>query len=73
MARFNPVEFISEVRQEVSKVTWPKMREVWITTVLVGIMVVVASIFFLIADWVIGSAVNWILRGGPAWLLGYGL
>lgn len=70
MARFNPVEFIGEVRQEVSKVTWPKPREVWITTVLVGIMVALASIFFMIADFIIGGTVNWVLSGGPARLFG---
>ena len=70
MARFNPIEFIGEVRQEVAKVTWPKPREVWITTLLVGIMVTLASIFFLIADFIIGGAVNFVLGGGIAKLLG---
>jgi preprotein translocase subunit SecE len=64
MARFNPVEFIGEVRQEVSKVTWPKPREVWITTVLVGIMVAVAAVFFLVVDFFVGSAINLILGLG---------
>ncbi len=70
MARFNPIEFIGEVRQEVAKVIWPKPREVWITTVLVGIMVTLAAIFFLIADIIIGGTVNYILGGGIARLLG---
>jgi preprotein translocase subunit SecE len=71
MARFNlaglvskPVEFVGEVRQEVSKVTWPKSREVWITTVLVGVMVAVASIFFLLADFVIGGGIKMLLSLG---------
>ena len=50
MAKYNPVEFIQEVRQEVSKVTWPTWKEVWITTLMVLIMVSVASVFFLITD-----------------------
>jgi preprotein translocase subunit SecE len=64
MARFNPIEFLGEVRQEVSKVVWPKPREVWITTLLVGLMVAVAAVFFLIADFIIGGAVNWLLKLG---------
>lgn len=64
MARYNPVEFVNEVRHEVSKVTWPTQREVMITTVLVGIMVAMASIFFLMADQVLGFLVKSLLSFG---------
>lgn len=64
MARYNPVQFINEVRHEVSKVTWPTFKEVWITTVLVGIMVAMAAIFFLLADQVLGFAVRFLLSLG---------
>ena len=64
MARYNPVEFINEVRHEVSKVTWPTLREVWITTVLVGIMVTFAALFFLLADQVLGYTVKLLLSLG---------
>jgi preprotein translocase subunit SecE len=64
MARYNPIEFVNEVRHEVSKVTWPTSREVWITTVLVGIMVMMASLFFLLADQVLGSLVKMLLSLG---------
>ena len=64
MARLNPVQFIQEVRQEVAKVTWPTRKEVWITTVAVLIMVTMASIFFMLADLVMGTAVNFILGLG---------
>ena len=64
MARYNPIEFVNEVRHEVSKVTWPTGREVWITTVLVGIMVAMASLFFLFADQVLGFFVKTLLSFG---------
>ena len=64
MARYNPIEFINEVRHEVSKVTWPTLREVWITTVLVGIMVTMAALFFLFADQVLGFLVRTLLSLG---------
>lgn len=64
MARYNPIEFVNEVRHEVSKVTWPTGREVWITTVLVGIMVAMASLFFLFADQVLGFFVKTLLSLG---------
>jgi preprotein translocase subunit SecE len=60
----NPLGFIQEVRQEVSKVTWPTWKEVWITTVMVLIMVALTSIFFLITDQIIGYVVSFILRAG---------
>ena len=60
----NPLTFIEEVRQEVSKVTWPTWKEVWITTAMVLVMVTLTSIFFLAADQIIGSAVHFILGSG---------
>jgi len=60
----NPLTFVQEVRQEVSKVTWPAWSEVWITTAMVLVMVALTSIFFLLADQIIGYAVHLILRGG---------
>ncbi len=49
----SPMQFIDEVRQEVGKVTWPTWRETWITTLMVLVMVTLASIFFLTVDQVI--------------------
>ena len=58
MSKFNPFQFAQEVRQEVSKVTWPTRKEVWITTIMVLIMVTLAAIFFLFTDLLIGQLVN---------------
>ena len=46
----NPFQFIQDVRQEADKVTWPNRRETLITTVLVIIMCVFASLFLFAAD-----------------------
>ena len=62
MARINPFEFIQEVRQEVSKVSWPTWSEVWVTTVMVLIMVAVAALFFTVADLGIGTVVQYVLN-----------
>ena len=63
----NPVKFLQEVRQEVSKVTWPTRNETLISTIMVLAMVALASIFFLLADqiisWLIQAVLN-IRRGG---------
>ena len=65
MAKYNPVEFIQEVRQETSKVTWPTWKEVWITTLMVLIMVAVASVFFLLTDQTLGWLVRLVLGANP--------
>jgi len=64
MAKFNPITFMQEVRQEVSKVTWPSWKEVWVTTVMVLIMVALASIFFLLVDQALSHIVRLVLGVG---------
>jgi preprotein translocase subunit SecE len=46
----NPFEFIQQVRAEAAKVVWPSRREVLITTAMVMLMAVFASVFFLVVD-----------------------
>jgi preprotein translocase subunit SecE len=52
------------VRQEVSKVTWPAWKEVWIMTAMVLVMVALTSIFFVVADQIILHVVQFILGTG---------
>ena len=61
MAKTNPFTFIQQVREETAKVTWPSRKETMISTVMVMIMVIVASIFFLIVDTILSWGVNQIL------------
>ena len=64
MAKVSPLKFLQEVRSETDKVTWPSRRETAITTVMVFIMVAVASVFFLVADQIIRFAVTFVLGLG---------
>ena len=48
--RTNPFQFVQEVRQEVSKVTWPSRNETTVTTIMVLIFVVIMAIFFFFVD-----------------------
>ncbi len=64
MAKTNPFTFVQQVRSEVSKVTWPTRRETGVTTVMVFIMVAIASIFFLVADQLLGWGVSLLLGLG---------
>ena len=58
MAKSNPGQFIREVRQEVSKVTWPTRKETTVTTIMVFIMVLLAALFFFFADQIL----SWVVR-----------
>ena len=59
---FDPVKFYNEVRAEARKVTWTSWKETWITSVMVGIMVVVTSLFFFAVDGIFGAAMTWTLK-----------
>jgi preprotein translocase subunit SecE len=63
MAKSNPMEFLQEVREEGRKITWPSRRELGISTVMVLIMVVAASLFFLGVDAILKWVVDGVLFG----------
>jgi preprotein translocase subunit SecE len=64
MAKTNPTEFLQQVRTEGAKVTWPSRKETMITTAMVFVMVVLASLFFLVTDQVLRRVVSLILGLG---------
>lgn len=64
MAKTSPGEFVRQVRQETRKVTWPTRKETVITTATVFIMVLLAAIFFFVADQIIATGVRFILGLG---------
>lgn len=61
MATTNPIQFIQEVRSQVSKIVWPTRREVLLTTVMVFIMATLTAIFFALVDLAIRSGLQGIL------------
>ena len=60
----NPFEFIQQVRQEASKVIWPTRRETLITTGMVLLMAVFASLFFTVVDEGLRIGVGFVLGIG---------
>ncbi len=64
MAKTSPIEFFRQVRQEVSRVTWPTRKETGVTTLMVFIMVFVAALFFFTVDQIMANAVRFVLRLG---------
>ena len=61
MARTNPLQFIQQVRSEVSKVVWPTRREVLLTTVMVFLMATLTAIFFSLVDLAIKGGLRGLL------------
>jgi len=60
----SPFKFLQEVRAEGEKVTWPTRKETTVTTIMVFVMVAIASVFFLLADQVMRVAVSYVLGIG---------
>jgi preprotein translocase subunit SecE len=58
MAKINPFQFIQQVRQETSKVTWPTRKETMISTVMVFVMVFIAAVFFFAVDQILSAGVK---------------
>ena len=49
----NPIKFIQEVKQEAFKVSWPTYKETLQGAVMVFLMALVMSLFFLLLDQVL--------------------
>ena len=60
----NPFEFIQQVRSEATKVVWPSRRETLITTGLVMLMALFASLFLIVVDEVLRVLVSLVLGFG---------
>lgn len=63
-SKTNPFTFLQQVRSEVSKVIWPSRRETVTTTIMVFIMVAIASVFFLAVDQLLGWGMGALLTMG---------
>ncbi len=64
MAKTSAAEFIQQVRQEVSRVTWPSRKETVVTTAMVFVMVFIAAAFFFVVDQAFSSGVRFIFGLG---------
>jgi preprotein translocase subunit SecE len=64
LAKLDPAQFVREVRQEVSRVTWPSRKETLVTTGLVLALSALAAVFFLVVDQLIQLAMRWVFGIG---------
>jgi preprotein translocase subunit SecE len=62
MGKTSPIQFFRQVKQEVKKVTWPSKKEVTQATIMVIILIAIASTFFFLVDMFFGSIVRSIFK-----------
>ena len=60
----NAFEFIQQVRAEAQRVVWPSRRETLITTGLVLVLMVFASLFLMVVDFGLQQLVGLVLGFG---------
>ena len=58
-----PAQFLRQVRQEVSKITWPTRAETMQGTIVVVVMSLILATFLLAVDTVFAKAVKIIVGG----------
>jgi preprotein translocase subunit SecE len=54
--------FLAEVRNEMSRVTWPGRKEVYATTIVVIITAILFGIFLYGIDLVLNAVMAWVFR-----------
>ena len=54
--------FLSEVRNELKRVTWPSQKEVYATTVVVILTSLFFGIYLFLLDQILLNSFQWILR-----------
>jgi preprotein translocase subunit SecE len=54
--------FLSEVRNELKRVTWPSQKEVYATTVVVILTSVFFGVYLFVLDYGLNNLVQWIFR-----------
>jgi preprotein translocase subunit SecE len=52
--------FLTEVRAELSRVTWPTRREVWATTIVVIVISVIIGVYLYLVDLSLSALVAWV-------------
>ena len=60
----NPAQFVRQVRQEMQKVTWPERKDIFISSAIIILLVVLFSLFFLVTDQIWSKGLRWIIEKG---------
>lgn len=61
MSKVTPAVFLSQVRAESAKITWPTRKETVTTAIMVVIMTTLLAVFFFGVDSIFGGLVKLLL------------
>ena len=62
----NPAQFVRQVRQEMQKVTWPARKDVFISSAIVIVLIILFSLFFLLTDQIWSFSIKKIIQIGAS-------
>jgi preprotein translocase subunit SecE len=54
--------FLSEVRNELKRVTWPSQKEVYATTIVVILTSIFFGLYLFLLDYGIDAIISWVFR-----------
>ena len=60
----SPALFVRQVRQELQKVTWAAKRDIFISSAIVILLIILFSLFFLLTDQVWSFSIKKIIQIG---------
>jgi len=60
MSKTTPGQFVRQVRQEMSKVTWPSRQETSMSVLLVFVFCTIFAIYFMVVDKILSLGVTWL-------------
>ncbi len=55
-------EFLSNVKTELKKVTWPTRKETYGSTIVVIVLVLICAVFLWVVDSALSTAIRMLLR-----------
>ncbi|MDG2354635.1 MAG: preprotein translocase subunit SecE [Paracoccaceae bacterium] len=58
----NPLKYVQQVRNEVSKIVWPTRKETMTTTLMVFVMSAIVALFFFLIDTITSNILDIILK-----------
>tara|TARA_B100000029_G_scaffold503321_1_gene580023 strand:+ start:62 stop:277 length:216 start_codon:yes stop_codon:yes gene_type:complete len=59
-----PALFVRQVRQEMQKVVWPERRDIFISSAIVILLIIIFSLFFLLTDQIWSFTIRKIIQFG---------
>lgn len=62
MSDFRPLAYLQQVREELSKVSWPTRNDTVRNTIIVIVGSVVIVAFFALADWILNAGLQGLLK-----------